>query len=148
MTRGPALVDSDTLSELSRGHPQVTEHARRYMQRRGRLTVSAVTIFERLRGYRAALREGKPFEEQLRQFQAFAACCVVVPVDGEVAEIAAVIWSELSIRRRRHLGDILICATAWCRGLVLVTRNRRDFEPMVAAAGGDVVLADWTKPSP
>src|SRR6266700_832635 len=60
VSSAPVLLDSDTLSDLSRGHPIVTARATEYLERHGRLTVSAVSIFERLRGYRAALRLGKP----------------------------------------------------------------------------------------
>jgi len=60
VTPGPALLDSDTLSELSRGHPKVTARARAYLEEHGRLMISAVSVFERLRGYRAAILLGKP----------------------------------------------------------------------------------------
>ena len=43
MTGGPVLLDSDTLSELSRGHAKVTARARAYLEEHGRLTISAVT---------------------------------------------------------------------------------------------------------
>lgn len=145
MTGGPVLLDSDTLSELSRGHAKVTERARAYLEEHGRLTVSAVSIFERLRGYRAALFLGKPFDAQLRQFEMFATACLVLPVDSRVADRAAMIWARLSDRKRQAIGDILIAATASAAGLPLVTRNRRDFEPMVTLDGIDVELLDWTK---
>lgn len=145
MTVAPVLLDSDTLSELSRGHKKVTERARAYLLANGRLTISAVSVFERLRGYRAALRLGKPFEAQLRHFQLFAAECIILPVNAAVADRAATIWSELGARGRTALGDILIAATASVHGLGLVTRNRRDFEPMVALPGIAVTLSDWTK---
>jgi toxin FitB len=145
VTAGPVLLDSDTLSEISRGHAKVTERTRTYLAAHGRLTISAVSVFERLRGYRAALRLGKPFEAQLRQFEMFAAACIVLPVDGLVADRAATIWTDLGARGRRALGDILIAATASAHGLALVTRNRRDFAPMVAIEGIDVPLLDWAK---
>ena len=141
----PALIDSDTLSELSRGQRHVLDNARRYLERHGRFTVSAVSVYERLRGYRAALRQGKPFEAQLEQFVAFAATCLVLPVDADVADVAATIWARSSARRRKKLGDILIAATACARGLAVVTRNRRDFAPLLAASGVDVAMADWAR---
>ena len=145
MTIEPVLLDSDTLSELARGHEKVTVRARAYLVANGRLTISAVSVFERLRGYRAALRLGKPFEAQLRQFEMFAAECIILPVNGPVADRAATIWAELGARGRRALGDILIAATASVHGLGLVTRNRRDFEPMAGIEGIDVPLLDWAK---
>ncbi len=44
MTGGPALLDSDTLSELSRGHAKVTARARAYLEEHGRLTLSSSTV--------------------------------------------------------------------------------------------------------
>jgi predicted nucleic acid-binding protein len=139
-----ALLDSDTLSELSRGNPKVAERAAAYLHEHGRLMISSITVFERLRGYRVALSAGKPFDEHLRQFQAFVSTCRVLPVDTSVASHAALIWAGLGVRGRRALGDILIAATASAHGLPLATRNRRDFEPMVRIAGVRLVLSDWT----
>jgi hypothetical protein len=111
----------------------------------GSLTITAVSVFERLRGYREALKRGKPFEEQLRKFQAFVVTCRVLPVDEAVAAQAAILWATLSPRRRRALGDILIAATASVHGLSLVTRNRRDFEPMTRVEGLELKVVDWTR---
>jgi predicted nucleic acid-binding protein len=142
---GPVLLDSDTLSELSRQNPKVRARAGAYLEQHGNLTISAVTVFERLRGYRVALRAGKPFHEQLRKFEALVATCRVLSVDQRVAERAALMWAALSARRRRALGDILIAATASAYGMPLVTRNQRDFRPMVHVEGVSLTLLDWTK---
>jgi tRNA(fMet)-specific endonuclease VapC len=141
----PALLDSDTLSELSRGHARVTELAKSYLMHHGRFTISAVSVFERMRGYRAALRTGKPFEPQMRQFEAFVSCCRVLAVDATVADWAARIWALLPARRRSALGDILISATAVAHGLPLATRNRRDFEAISRLEGIPLELADWAR---
>src|SRR5437868_4794919 len=61
------VLDSDTLSELSRGHSRVLDRARIYLREHGRLTFTSVTVFERLRGYRQALREGKSYERHMQQ---------------------------------------------------------------------------------
>jgi tRNA(fMet)-specific endonuclease VapC len=140
-----AILDSDTLSELSRGNRSVVERARGYLERHGRLTVTAVSVFERLRGYHLALREGKPFEAQLLQFEAFMAACIVLPLDAAAAECAARIWAALGRKARRALGDVLIAGIASSRGLPLVTRNRRDFEPMATLDGAGFKLLDWTR---
>ena len=146
MTDDPVLLDTDTLSELSRGkNAKVIARADAYLKKHEKLTISAVSVFERLRGYREAISLGKPFEGYLRQFEMMAAACRVLPVDSFVADRAARIWAGLSARRPQVLADILIAATASTAGLPLVTRNRRDFEPMVALDGIDVELLDWTK---
>ena len=145
MIEEPALVDSDTLSELSRGRPLVVGRATQYLERHGRLTISAVTVFERLRGYRRALRLGKPFHEQLRQFEMLAATCVVLRVDAAVADRAATIWAHLRARARGALGNILIAATASVHGLPLITRNRRDFGAIAKVEGVGLTLVDWSR---
>lgn len=144
MTAEPLLIDTDTLSELSRGRPRVVEAARRYLERHGRLTISAVSVFERLRGYRSAILAGKPLAEHERAFRAFAASCRVLALDAVTADEAATIWAAMPSKRRRALGDILIAATACAHGMPLVTRNRRDFEPMTKIAGVRLRLLDWT----
>ena len=138
------LLDSDTLSELSRGHARVTHNALMYLAEHGRLAFSSVTVFERLRGYRAALAAGKPYESYLQAFEALYRSSRVLPVDAAVADRAADYWARLPSRARRSLGDILIAATASVNGLTLVTRNRKDFDP-IAKLDSDLNLLDWTR---
>jgi predicted nucleic acid-binding protein len=145
MPSPPVVLGSDTLSELSRGNPTVTARAQSYLQEHGGLTITAISVFERLRGYRVGLRAGKPFGEQLRQFQGFVATCRVLPVNESVAAHAAVIWAALGVRRRKAVGDILIAATASAHALPLATRNRRDFEPITRVPGVQLALVDWTQ---
>jgi predicted nucleic acid-binding protein len=145
MTASVVLLDSDTLSELSRGNTKVRAHAAQYLEEHGALTVTAVSVFERLRGYREAIGNGKPFEEHLKKFQAFVSTCRVLPIDETVADHAATIWVGLSRKARRALGDILIAATASTLDLPLVTRNRRDFVPMTRIEGVQLRLIDWTR---
>lgn len=144
MQREPAVLDTDTLSEISRGHPHVSQNALDYLSEFGRLTITAVTVFERLRGYRAAIREGKPFERQMQAFEALVANCIVLPFDEEAARVAADIWSAVARRYRQHLGDILIASIAVSRQVPLVTRNKRDFERLSKASGIDLRLTDWS----
>ncbi|HEY6137285.1 MAG TPA: PIN domain-containing protein [Thermoanaerobaculia bacterium] len=135
MHREPAVLDTDTLSALSRGNPRVSERTLEYLANFGRLTITAVTVFERLRGYRVAIRDGKPFERQMQAFEALVANCIVLPFDQEAARLAADIWSAVARRHRQQLGDILIASIAMSRQLPLVTRNKRDFERLAAIEG-------------
>jgi predicted nucleic acid-binding protein len=144
MNREPAVLDTDTLSELSRGNPQVSERVLAYLTDFGRLTITAVTVFERMRGYRVAIRDRKPFERQMQAFEAFVANCIVLPFDDEAARVAADIWSAVARRDRQQLGDILIASIAVSRQLHLVTRNKRDFERLSKASGVDLRLLDWS----
>jgi predicted nucleic acid-binding protein len=143
MLAEPVLLDTDTLSELSRGNPAVTARARGYLTEFGRLTISAITVFERLRGYRHAIRAGRPFERQLQSFEALVAESIVLPFDQDAADAAASIWSAVTRRQRQQLGDILIAAVAVARQMPLATRNRRDFESFGKASGLTLRLVDW-----
>jgi predicted nucleic acid-binding protein len=144
MSGEPAVLDTDTLSELSRGNPQVSRRALEYLAHFGRLTITSVTVFERLRGYRLANREKKPFERQLLAFETFVANCVVLPFDDEAARVAADLWSAVPRRHRQQLGDILIASVAISRQIPLVTRNWRDFTRLSKASGLDLRLMDWS----
>jgi predicted nucleic acid-binding protein len=145
MDREPVVLDTDTLSELSRGRASVSERALEYLADFGRLTITAVTVFERLRGYRAAIRDGKPFERQMQAFEGLVANCVVLPFDQEAGRVAAEIWAAIGRRYRHQLGDILIAAIAASRHLPLVTRNKRDFDRMSKASGIELRLSDWSR---
>jgi predicted nucleic acid-binding protein len=146
MPSTPVLLDTDTLSELSRGNPVVVARARSYLQEFGRLTVSAVTIFERLRGYRLAIRAGKPLHRQLQAFEVLAQNCVILPFDDTAADVAATICAGCSRAQRSNLGDILIAAIAGARQIPLATRNKRDFAALGEISGINLHLTDWTKP--
>jgi toxin FitB len=143
-----AVLDTDTLSELSRGNAAVKARALAYLAEFGRLTITAVTVFERLRGYRVAIRDGKSYTRHLQAFEALVATCVVLPFDQEAASVAADIWSASTRARRQKLGDILIAAVAVSRQIPLVTRNKRDFESLARPSGVSLRLLDWTTTSP
>lgn len=147
MDPGPVVLDTDTLSELSRGSPRVQQRALAYLATFGRLTITAVTVFERRRGYRLAIREGKPFERQLHAFEALVSNCIVLSFDVEAASVASEIWSAVARRQRQQLGDILIAAIAASRQLPLVTRNKRDFEGLARASSVPLCLVDWSRVS-
>ena len=144
MPTEPVLLDTDTLSELSRGNAVVSARARAYLADFGRLTISAVTVFERLRGYREAIQSGKPFQRQLQAFEALVGTCVVLPFDQDAADVASTIWSASSRRERQRLGDLLIASIAVARQIPPPTRNRRDFEAFSKSARLDLRLVDWT----
>ena len=140
----PVLLDTDTLSELSRGNAAVTAIAQAYLRAFGRLTISSVTVFERLRGYRQAIHAGKPFHRQLHAFESLVKNSVVLPLDEHAAAVSAAIWSACSRAQRSQLGDILIAGIAVAREIPLATRNRRDFEALCKGADVMLRLVDWS----
>jgi predicted nucleic acid-binding protein len=141
----PAVLDTDTLSELSRGNPFVRARALEYLASLGRFTITSITVFERLRGYQLSIRAGKPLHRQMSAFEALVANCIVLPFDQEAARVAAKIWSG-SRGQRQLLGDILIGAIAASRQLPLVTRNRKDFARLASSSGVALRLVDWSAP--
>lgn len=140
----PVLLDTDTLSEISRGNASALTRARAYLSTHGRLTITSVTVFERLRGYHAAIRTGRPYHRQLQAFEALVTNCHVLPFDTDAASVASSIWGAASKAQRNGLGDILIAAIAISRQLPLVTRNKKDFEGLAKVSGLPLTLADWT----
>jgi len=146
MSAEPVVLDTDALSEVSRGNLPFRERALGYLARFGRLTITAVTVFERLRGYLMAIDAGKPFERQMQAFEALVSNSVVLPFDEEAAHIAAEIWSRASRSQRQQVGDILIASIAVSRRMPLVTRNRKDFEGLAKSSGVGLLLLDWSTP--
>jgi len=146
MAAESVVLDTDTLSELSRGNTAVRNRAFGYLRDFGRLTITSITVFERRRGYRLAIRDRKPFERQLHAFEELVANCIVLPFDQASAVVAAEIWAASSRSQRQKLGDILIAAIALSRQMALVTRNRRDFEGFNKVSGTTLRLEDWTRP--
>lgn len=143
MTEPVTLIDADTLSEIARGHPKFTARATGYLEQHGRLCLSAITVFERLRGYRSAIARGRPYELHLRRFVALVECSDVVQLDAAVADHAARIWAGVGARQRGALLDLLVVASASARGLAVATRSTRDFAPLAKAAPTSVTLIDW-----
>jgi predicted nucleic acid-binding protein len=140
----PVLLDTDTLSELSRGNATVAALAQAYLRAFGRLTISSVTVFERLRGYRQAIQAGKPFHRQLHAFETLVQNSVVLPFDESAAAVSAGIWAACSRAQRQKLGDILIAGIAVARQIPLATRNQRDFEMLSTKGEVSLRLVDWT----
>jgi hypothetical protein len=101
------LVDSDVLVDHLRGH-------RRLVVRDDALHVSAVT--------RAELFSGRGAEE--RRVRRLLEPMTDLSVDAAIAERAGRLRRGTKLR----LPDALIAATALVHGLMLMTRNARDFD--------------------
>lgn len=106
-----AVVDTNILIDFLNG----SKKARAELDRFERVSISIVTWMEVLVGVDVGGEE-HAVRAFLRRFE-------VVPVDAGVAERAIAIRRDTKIR----LPDAIIWATALQLGVVLVTRNTRDF---------------------
>lgn len=136
------ILDTDVLSNLSRDYrlreeSVLVKRAREYLALHTRFTISIVTRYEVLRGFKA-----KGALTQERVFEHFCANNTVLPITEQVIDQAAEIWAEL--RKRGELildADILIAATALVNGCGLVTNNERHFRRVTG-----LTVENWMKP--
>jgi len=117
------LCDTNVISEIMKKVPNSA--VSRWFSELTCVGLSAITVEELCFG----LRRKALFEKEawLRRFTAAAAH--VYPVATEDAFWAGERRGFLSAKGRQiHQADALIAAAAWRNGLVLATRNVRDFE--------------------
>jgi tRNA(fMet)-specific endonuclease VapC len=124
------LLDTDTLTHLHAGHPQVTAHLR--MVDDPVVGTTIITKSEVLRGRIDFLLKAATGAELLRAQQRFTrteellAQLLIVPFD----EMAAIQFDRLRVTKAyRKIGhaDLLIASIVLAHGATLVTRNVRHF---------------------
>jgi len=127
------LCDTNVISEIMKKEPD--KAVMRWFSALPSVGLSVVSIEELAFG----LRRKALFEKEawLRRFSASAAR--VFPVEAEDAFWAGEKRGSLSLKGKQiHQADVLIAAAAWRNGLVLATRNVRDFEDF-----GIAILNPW-----
>jgi tRNA(fMet)-specific endonuclease VapC len=138
MIESPAVLDSDTLSEVIKGRDaSVQRHAQAYLDLHNRFQFSIVTRYEILRGLRA--------KDAFRQVALFDVSCrmsTVLPLTDDVVVRAAEIYAHLK-KKGQLIGDadILIASTALVRDLPLVTGNLEHFSRIP-----DLRIETWHSP--
>jgi tRNA(fMet)-specific endonuclease VapC len=123
MTPPEALLDTNIISLLIR-RDTATASARQYRAAHSQFTISIITRFETLRGFKASGAAAK-----LAWFEKFCNLNKVLPLTDDIVVQASDIYADLY--RRGSLipdADILIAATALVNGLVMVTDNRKHFD--------------------
>ncbi len=116
------LVDTNVLSELVRPAPNARVLA--WAKRESRFHLSVITVEEVLFGLAS-----KPNAAIERWFSRFVERhCDVLPITVDVADWCGRTRGSLRLRRKqRTQADMLIAGTAFAHGLVIATRNTRDF---------------------
>jgi tRNA(fMet)-specific endonuclease VapC len=130
-----AILDTDILSEILKGKDRrVLDVADRYLAEHQRLTFSAITFYEVLRGLYAA--------QAIRAFGRFFTLAYdseVLPITISVLTRAAGLWANAREGGFPHNdADLIIAATAIESGRVLVTGNTAHFSWIQG-----LVSADW-----
>lgn len=129
------LLDTDVLSLLSPGRPDVPEGFEAWVEaqdRAGQIYLSAVSIHEIEKGIRRL--EAKGHVQKARALEAWVRPLVtrlgnfILPVDAEVARVSGALEAK-AIGQGANPGasDAMIAGTAAFHGLTVVTRNLRHF---------------------
>lgn len=123
MTPREALLDTNIISFLIRRDSLARANAQQYQAAYGQYTISIITRFEILRGFKASGATTK-----LAFFEQFCSLNRVLPLTDEIVVKASDIYADL--HRQGNLisdADILIAATALVHSLVMVTDNEKHF---------------------
>ena len=134
----PTLLDTDILSEALKGqNSTVAANVLAYLAVHPRLSFSAMTRFEALRGF---LERGAT--TQLTNFETVCLRSDIIPISDAILDRSAHLWAFA--RRGGHPcrdADLIIGATALESGFELATGNTLHFQWMPG-----LVLRDWRQP--
>jgi tRNA(fMet)-specific endonuclease VapC len=118
------LLDTDTVSFFLKGIPQVKSKFEITYAAQGYFNISIMTYYEIMNGLIF-----KDARRQLESFEGFTALCRILPINVEIALIAASTYADL---RRKNLmighADVLIGATALHYDLQIITNNQDHFQ--------------------
>jgi tRNA(fMet)-specific endonuclease VapC len=133
-----AILDTDILSEiLKQRNPIVCQRAVKYLQEYGHFSISIVSRFEILRGYKE-----QNATTQLARFATFCQHTNILSATDVIFDRAAELWAFA--RQHGHPygdADLLIAATALENNRVLVSGNTSHFIWIP-----QLKLEDWRQP--
>jgi tRNA(fMet)-specific endonuclease VapC len=127
------LLDANIVIYTMKNRPQQVK--RRFQEHHGRMGISAVTLGELVFG----AEHSQQVERNLADIEAMAARLEVLPFDNEAAYHFGQIRAAL-YRMGQPIGpyDMMIAGQARARGLILATKNIREFERVPG-----LMLEDW-----
>jgi tRNA(fMet)-specific endonuclease VapC len=134
-----ALLDTDILSEVSKGIDQVVVgNATAYRKAHGFLTLSVISVMETIQGYQ---RIGAA--NRIQAFRNAIASEEILLFDQDAADLAGQIAGDLD-RVGRPIGrcDPMIAAIAIIHGLELVTGNTAHYHRL-HQLGYQFTLVNW-----
>jgi tRNA(fMet)-specific endonuclease VapC len=124
------ILDTDTLTHLHAGHPQVAEHLRNIAD--PHIGITIITKIELLQGRFDFMLKAADRKELLKaqywlyRTEELLAQLSIIPVD----EPAAIQFDRLRVERKFHKigrADLLIASITLARRATLVTRNIKHF---------------------
>lgn len=122
----PYLLDTNVVSEFRKKKPHGAVVAWLNSVSDETLNVSTVTVGEIQSGIERARQHDKAKADEIEQWlDGLIATYTLLPADAEVFRR----WARITHRRKQHLEDAMIAATALVRDLTVVTRNVDDFKP-------------------
>lgn len=139
MIEKPCLLDTDILSYILKEHAPAYQVSQEYLQKHREFTISCLTYYECLRGYKAI-----GATKRLEKFYHFLIFTDVIYLDRVIFETASDIYATL--KQHGTLPgdfDILIAATSLVYELIIVTNNEKHYRPIQAHF--PVTIQNWMK---
>ena len=114
---GPALIDTDVLIWLTRGHARAAAAVAKLAD----WHVSAVTYMELVQGCR------NKTELKTLQKTFLADSATLLPIESSISHRACTLVEQYALSHHLQMADALIAATALEHGLPLLTGNAKHF---------------------
>ena len=127
------VLDTDIFTPLRNKQEYVMREVKSYFSRVKRLpALSSMTLFEAWWGFASEVKKGEITAESgnfyQRRIDDLCQAHEVLPINAEVARIAAHIYAHLSQSdRNKHWRDLFIVATALAHGYGVASNNYKDF---------------------
>lgn len=136
------LLDTDHVSLYQQGNPSIGRRLQQLPP--NQIATTIITYEEQVAGRLAVVRKVRSGSERvnayfwLQRTMEFYCRMPVLPFD---AAAATILQQLISLKLRIGTQDLLIAAIALANDMMLLTRNRRDFQKVPSLS-----LADWSLP--